>query len=117
MSGPIRVEPDIVRGNALATAIALSVVVTVAGVLAGWIALRVDERAAGAGPRPEVEAPRQIHHGLIEEERPGMRERSRARLELERWRWVDRTQRIVAMPIRRAIELLGRQGAAGGGGR
>jgi hypothetical protein len=117
MSGPIRVEPDVVRGKALAVAIVVSVGVTVAGVLAGWIALRVDERAAGAGPLPVVEAPRQIHHGLIEEERPGARERARARAALERWSWVDRSHRIVAMPIRRAIELLGRQGAAGGGGR
>jgi hypothetical protein len=106
MSPEVHVEPDAVRGRSLWGTIAAVVVVTGACIVAAGIVLRADESSLAVGPARPIEAPRQIHHGAIESERLGPKERARARETLDHWSWVDRERGIVAMPIDRAIERI-----------
>jgi hypothetical protein len=109
-------EDDRVPGGRVIGGLAFAIVFGGLLVLLSWLLLESRSRAlrpSGHFPERALGAPRTVEgvrQGVFELERTGADEQDEARARLERFEWVDRRRRLVAIPIDAAIDLVATEG-------
>jgi hypothetical protein len=112
-------EDDAVASRKVSAVMTAGVVITIASVaISGWIVRAITGRLqtqpiTGAGPAPRQIAG--IHQTMIERDRHGLELRDRQRQSLDEYRWVDRSNGIVQVPIERAIQMVVEEASRDGG--